>query len=40
MKDSFFSKGCLFFTGAFSALEGQLLAQSVPKSQKKDDSSL
>jgi hypothetical protein len=26
-KDCFFSQGCLFFTGAFAALEGQLLSQ-------------
>lgn len=26
-KDCFFSQGCLFFTGAFVALEGQLLSQ-------------
>jgi hypothetical protein len=24
-KDCFFSQGCLFFSGAFQALEGQLL---------------
>ncbi len=24
-RDYFFSQGCLFFTGTFSALEGQLL---------------
>jgi hypothetical protein len=27
-KDLFFSQGCLFFTGAFEALEGQLLQRS------------
>jgi hypothetical protein len=26
-EDLFFSQGCLFFTGAFEALEGELLSQ-------------